>query len=248
MSKVGSILIFAATLLLFACSPVDYSAHRLPAGLVGERPVINQSYLYEVSENRRALTLDYLERHNTGLYEAQKDKIGIKAITFEPEIIVIHYTVIKDLQETITYFSNETIEQAREKVAANGALNVGVQFVVDRDGKIYQLYPETVIARHTIGLNHTAIGIENIGNGDLNEAGKSHPLTEAQLASNILLVKYFAGKYPQIQTMIGHSEYRMLEDKAHPAHGLFHEKYPEYRTEKIDPGDIFMKRLREGLN
>ena len=73
------------------------------------------------------------------------------------------------------------------------------------------------------------------------------PLTEAQLVANIALVRYLAGRYESIDYLIGHSEYRQLERPAHPAHDLFHEELPEYRTEKIDPGRRFMKRLRRAL-
>ncbi len=209
MKTLKTILLFSFFLCLAGFTQADYSAHQLPAGLSGVRPTIDQSYLIEISDTRRALTLDYLERHNPELYTVQKDKTGLDAITFDPKIVVIHYTVIKDLAATLGYFSRETIEQAREKIAANGALNVGIQFVVDRDGAIYQLYPENVMARHTIGLNHVAIGIENIGNGDIGDSDKSHPLTEAQLISNAKLVKYLASKHSNMKTMIAHSEYRL---------------------------------------
>ncbi len=247
MGSTRFIKLLSFCLLLTACGQVDYSAHRLPDGLSGEKPTIKQDFFTDITENRRALTLDYLERHNPALYEVQKDKAGLKAISFDPKIIVVHYTVIKDLEATVKYFSSETIEQARAKIAANGALNVGIQFVVDRDGTIYQLYPENVMARHTIGLNHVAIGIENIGNGDLGESDKSHPLTDAQLFSNAKLIVYLAGKYTHIKTMIAHSEYRQLEDKNHPEHALFYEEYPDYRTDKVDPGDAFIRALRQSI-
>lgn len=247
MKKSNIILLFSLFLFLTAFTQADYSVHQLPAGLSGVKPTIDQSYLIDISDKRRALTLDYLERHNPELYALQKDKAGLVAITFDPKIVVIHYTVITDLAATIRYFSNETIEAGRKQVSANGALNVGVQFVVDRDGKIYQLYPETVMSRHAIGLNHLAIGIENIGNGDIGEGDKSHPLTEAQLISNVKLVKYLASKHPNIKTMVAHSEYRLLEDVTHPDHALFFEKHPDYRTEKVDPGINFMKKLRKNL-
>ena len=247
MNKSKIILVLSLSLLITAFTQADYSTHQLPAGLNGVRPVIDQSYLIEISDTRRALTLDYLERHNPELHTVQKDKAGLEAITFDPKIVVIHYTVINDLAATMRYFSSETIEAGRKQVAANGALNVGVQFVVDHDGKIYQFYPETVMSRHAIGLNHLAIGIENIGNGDIGDSDKSHPLTEAQLLSNAKLVAYLASKYPNMRTMIAHSEYQMLEDAAHPDHALFFEKHPKYRTEKVDPGINFMKKLRKKL-
>jgi len=113
-----------------------------------------------------------------------------------------------------------------------GVLNVSSQYLVDRDGTIYQLLPETTMARHTIGLNHVAIGIENVGNGtDL-------PLTNSQLASNAAIIRYLAGKY-DLEYLIGHYEYTRFE-----GHVLWKEKDKAYRTEKTDPGEDFMQRIR----
>ncbi|HVS03332.1 MAG TPA: peptidoglycan recognition family protein, partial [Thermoanaerobaculia bacterium] len=132
-------------------------------------------------------------------------------------------------------------------IGRHGALNVGIQFVVDRDGAIYSLYPETAMARHTIGLNHVAIGIENVGDGDLGDRAAAAPLTEAQLLANVALVRHLAAKYPTIDYLIGHREYRDVERQGHPAHALFYEALPGYRTEKVDPGRRFLRRLRQAL-
>ena len=36
-------------------------------------------------------------------------------------------------------------------------------FIVDKDGTIYQLVALTIMCRHTVGLNWTAFGIEQVG-------------------------------------------------------------------------------------
>ncbi len=92
--------------------------------------------------------------------------------------------------------------------------------------------PDTLMARHVIGLNHCAIGIENVGDG------QDHPLTEAQLEANVRLIRQLAEQYP-IDYVIGHYEYPRFID-----HPLWMEKDPDYLTEKDDPGDAFMDRLR----
>ena len=121
---------------------------------------------------------------------------------------------------------------SRGDIKSAGQLNVSSQFMVDRDGSIYRLLPETTMARHVIGLNHCAIGIENIGGTpDL-------PLTKAQLKSNIFLVQYLTKKY-DIDYLIGHYEYTRFED-----HPLWLEKDDAYRTDKTDPGEDFMKKVR----
>ena len=96
--------------------------------------------------------------------------------------------------------------------------------------------PETRMARHTIGLNHCAIGVENVGGtADL-------PLTKAQLKSNIWLVKYLKEKYSTIDYLIGHYEYTRFE-----GHPLWLEKDEGYRTVKDDPSKEFMKKVRKAV-
>jgi len=110
---------------------------------------------------------------------------------------------------------------------------VSVQYLIDRDGSIFQLMPDSWMGRHVIGLNHCAIGIENVGG--LN--GKDD-LTEEQLAANIFLVRHIKKKHPGVEYLIGHHEYRKFE-----GHSLWLEKDSGYRTVKTDPGDGFMSRL-----
>lgn len=112
--------------------------------------------------------------------------------------------------------------------------NVSAHFLVDRDGTVYQLVDPELFARHTIGLNYCAIGIENIGS-------KSQPLTDKQVEANAELVKYLAKKYP-IEYLIGYSEYGAFRNSK-----LWKETNPKYFTEKEDPSAGFMKKVREKL-
>jgi len=91
------------------------------------------------------------------------------------------------------------------------------------------------MARHVIGLNHCAIGVENVGGTE------DLPLTEAQLQSNIWLVNYLAEKY-KIDYVIGHYEYTLFE-----GHELWLEKDDGYRTVKEDPGEVFMGEVRQAV-
>jgi N-acetylmuramoyl-L-alanine amidase len=105
---------------------------------------------------------------------------------------------------------------------------------VDRDGTIFRLLPDTTFARHTIGLNYTAIGIENIG-------GPEAPLTKAQLNANAELIRYLHKKH-QLTYVIGHHEYYAFQGT-----DIWKETDPDYLTQKQDPGDRFMKKLRKKL-
>ncbi|MDZ7681457.1 MAG: peptidoglycan recognition family protein [Fodinibius sp.] len=114
------------------------------------------------------------------------------------------------------------------------ALNVSAHYMIKRDGTIYQLLPDTLFARHVIGLNHTAIGIENVGS-------KEQPLTDAQLRANSFLINRLKQRH-DISYLIGHYEYPLFE-----GHPLWKERDESYRTDKIDPGKAFMDRLRENV-
>lgn len=180
------------------------------------------------SASRQDATLAYIDEH----YDRQPSDISIV-----PRIIVLHWTAIADLAGSFAAFEPEELPSSRSDLAGAGQVNVSIQFLVDRDGTIYRLMPETWMARHTIGLNYNAIGVENVGGAD-----SIDNLTEAQLEANIRLVRYLADKYPAIEYLIGHSEYREFE-----GHPLWLELDDGYRTEKVDPGDRFMSAVRAAV-
>lgn len=174
---------------------------------------------------RIQLTRDYIRQH----YGIETESIEIV-----PRIIVLHWTAGRSLQGDFNTFTPARLRGGRPNLARASELNVGIQFLVDRDGTIYRLMPETWMARHVIGLNYSAIGIENVG-GSAELPG----LTDAQLGANIRLVRYLAQKYRTIEYLIGHLEYRAFE-----GHPLWLERDTSYRTTKPDPGAQFMSDVR----
>jgi len=168
-------------------------------------------------------------------YRRQHSDPDATDITIEPKVIVLHYTAGGTAEGTFEYFSGNHMEAARAQLAAAGDVNVSSHFLVDRDGTIYRLMPETRMARHCIGLNHIAIGIENVGDEN------KWPLTDAQVEADARLVRYLAAKFP-ITHLVGHSEAARLEGKIY-----FRERDPKYRNVKPDPGARFMKLVRARL-
>ncbi len=177
---------------------------------------------------RIALTKEYIREH----YAISKDDISIV-----PKIIVVHHTAIDDLNRSFEAFYPQRLPGYRDEIAQASALNVSAHFLVDRDGTVYRLMNETTMARHVIGLNLFAIGIENVGG-----VGGREDLTEAQLKANIELVNYLAAKYPTIEYLVGHYEYRNFEKSR-----LWLERDASYRTTKKDPGERFMGLLRKAV-
>lgn len=150
-----------------------------------------------------------------------------------PKMVVLHWTAIPSLKKSFEVFNRSTLPVWRPNIESASGLNVSSHFLVDRDGTIYRLMPETIMGRHVIGLNHCAIGIENVGGTE------ETPLTKQQLKSNIYLVKYLASKY-DIDYVIGHQEYTLFEN-----HPLWLEVDDGYRTEKTDPGMDFTEKVRK---
>jgi len=180
----------------------------------------------DFEQERIDMTKEYIKTH----YGLIVDNIEIV-----PQIIVLHWTADMSFDKSFNRLKPQRLFSDRKDIAKASALNVSAHFMVDRDGKIYRLMPENWMARHVIGLNYSSIGIENVGG----KGNKSEDLTDAQLQSNIKLIRYLKEKYPTITKLIGHYEYRELEGSE-----LWLERDANYRTKKNDPGKKFMRDVR----
>lgn len=203
-------IIFALFLLILNFSSAQNSGLKII-----EKPI-------NYSAERVALSLEYLKDHH-GLNQ--------KTPTIVPKMIVLHYTAGGTVESNFKYFNKTHLENARNTLKKQSTLNVSSQYIIDRDGTIYQLMEPTQFARHTIGLNYCAIGVENIGS-------KKQPLTEKQIEANAELVRYLTKKY-KIEYLIGHSEYGVFRNSK-----LWKESDPKYFTGKEDPGKDFMTKVR----
>jgi len=206
---------YTILLLFIAYSPTSVFAQKIK--------IIDKPITYD--STRIKLTLQYLkERHG----------INQKTVEIEPKMVVLHWTASKTMLSAFNTFNKSTLAGDRVAIAGASNLNVSAQFLIDRDGSIYRLMPENAFARHVIGLNYCAIGIENVGSDDF-------PLTAAQLLANEQLVRYLHKKY-KITHLIGHYEYTLFKSTS-----LWKEVDPNYQTGKTDPGVDFMEKIRINL-
>jgi len=197
--------------LLMVCAKLSFAQEIK----IIDKPIIFDSV-------RTKLSLQYLkERHGLTKKEPK----------IEPIMIVLHWTAAKTMLSTFNAFNHATLNGDRRAIAGASNLNVSSQFLIDRDGTIYRLMPEDKFARHVIGLNYCAIGIENVGSSNF-------PLTVAQLKANEQLVRYLSKKY-KIAYLIGHYEYTLFKNTT-----LWKETNPNYQTGKNDPGKDFMQKIR----
>ncbi len=195
---------------------------------IGDPKIIDRPI--DFGPERIALTKRYIKQH-------YGKTVG--EITIDPKIIVLHWTAEMDTDRSFELLKPELLRGARTDIASAGALNVSAHFLVARDGTIYRLMPENWMARHVIGLNYNSIGIENVG-GENNE---KEDLTPAQVRANIMLIRYLKRKFPDIEYLIGHYDYRKMEKSK-----LWLERDSGYRTEKSDPGPHFMHEVRAAVS
>ena len=137
--------------------------------------------------DRKADMRDYARRH-----------YGIDDYRLRrPRVIVEHYTVTDTFQPVYDTFSPNVPDQELGELPG-----ICSHFVVDRDGTIYGLVPTSIMCRHTVGLNYTAIGIEHVGRSDAQVLGNPR-----QLAASLRLTRMLQGRYGiRTRNVIGHNE------------------------------------------
>jgi len=136
---------------------------------------------------RRAETAAYARRH----YSLNTWRLR------HPHVIVEHYTATTSFASTYNYFASNAPDPELGELPG-----VCSHFVVDRDGTIYQLVPLTTMCRHTVGLNWTAFGIEDVGTSDAEILANRKQLS-ASLALTLWLMSRF---HIQLRNVIGHNE------------------------------------------
>jgi len=129
----------------------------------------------------------YAERH-----------YGIASFRLEgPKVIVQHYTANDSYRATWnTFAANVPDPELHERPGTC------THFVIDADGTIHQLVPLSLMCRHTVGLNHTAIGIEHVGRSDAQVMGNRR-----QLRASLRLTRWLQARFGiATEHVIGHSE------------------------------------------
>ncbi len=138
---------------------------------------------------RKADMADYAQRHY-GFHDHRLNN---------PNVIVEHYTVTSSFPPVFDYFSRN-----QRDPELNELPGVCSHYVIDRDGTIYRLVPASIMCRHTVGLNWTAIGIEHVGMSDAQVLGNRR-----QLAASLRLTRALQGRHGiATRNVIGHNENR----------------------------------------
>jgi beta-N-acetylhexosaminidase len=114
-----------------------------------------------------------------------------------PKVIVEHFTATSSFAPVFSTFAHDVPD-----VELHELPQVCAHFVIDRDGTIYELVPPSLMCRHTVGLNWTAIGIEHVGTSDAQVMGDRR-----QLRASLALTRWLQGRYGILtRNVIGHAE------------------------------------------
>jgi len=136
---------------------------------------------------RRAETAAYARRHY-GL-----DTFRLR----RPHVIVEHVSVTSSIAQTFNAFAPDRPDPELHELPGTCS-----HFVVGRDGTIVQFVSVSIMCRHTVGLNWTAIGIEHVGARDADVLGDP-----AQLRASLRLTRWLRCRFGiAVRDVLGHNE------------------------------------------
>ncbi len=171
-----------------------------------------------------------------------------KSLVLAPSAIVMHYTGGSTLSSAYYTFFNGAYYDDGDVGTVFGHLSV--HYIVDRDGSIYQLLPCNRRCRGAYGVNHVAISIEMVANGE-------NDLTENTIQASFKLVKFLKTYFDIPSEHIwGHYEVSEGKYSSNKSVKYYYTDYGDSRSPdcypaafgRSDPGKTYMGRLRKYLS
>ncbi len=115
----------------------------------------------------------------------------------DPHLIIWHYTESATFQSVWNTFADDVPDSQFHELPQDCT-----HFVIDTNGTIYQLVPLDLMCRQVVGLNYTAIGIENVGFSDQQVMSNA-----AQFRAGLELTRWLrCTKDIPVANVIGHNE------------------------------------------
>jgi N-acetyl-anhydromuramyl-L-alanine amidase AmpD len=114
-----------------------------------------------------------------------------------PKVIVEHIAVAGSTDAVFNIFAPDVADPELHELPGTCS-----HFVVGADGTIVQMVPLSLMCRHTVGLNSTAIGIEHVGFRDADVLGDAR-----ELDASLALTRWLRCRYGiAVRNVIGHNE------------------------------------------
>ncbi len=159
---------------------------------------------------RKAEMASYSERH----YGFRR--YGLR----NPKVIVQHLTESSTYGPIWSMFARDVADNELHELPG-----VCSHFVIDQNGKIHQLAPISLMCRHTVGLNWTAIGIEHVGFSPSDVLGRAKVRRASLRLTNWLRCR----EGISIGNVIGHNESlksRYHHENVKRLRGQTHDDFP----------------------
>jgi N-acetylmuramoyl-L-alanine amidase len=145
--------------------------------------------------HRHHITMDAKRKREMRAYSQRH--YGKARVRLHPRVIVEHIAVASTAQTVINIFEPDVPDPELHELP-----NVCSHYLIGETGRILELVPPTLRCRHTVGLNHVAIGIEHVGfkDGDVLH-------NRRRLRASLRLTAWLRCRYGiAIKNVIGHSE------------------------------------------
>jgi N-acetylmuramoyl-L-alanine amidase-like protein len=114
-----------------------------------------------------------------------------------PKVIVEHVAVAGSTSAVFATFAPDVAD-----IELHELPGLCSHFVVGADGTVVQFVPLSIMCRHTVGLNYTAIGIEHVGFRDADVLGNPR-----ELRASLRLTRWLRCRYGiAVKNVIGHNE------------------------------------------
>ena len=156
------------------------------AALAADRPAIHWDAI-PFPQRRKDEMRAYARRH----YGLDRSRL------VGPKVIVEHMTANSSYRATWNTFARDAPDPELRELPGTCA-----HFVVDPSGRIHQLVPLGIMCRHTVGLNHTSIGIEHVGTSDGALMGNRRMLDASLRLTRWLRARHGIAR----KDVIGHNE------------------------------------------
>jgi N-acetylmuramoyl-L-alanine amidase len=155
----------------------------------------------------------------------------------DPKVIVEHYTATATLQSAYATFASDTRDAELHELPGTCA-----HFIVDKDGTIYQLVALTIMCRHTVGLNWTAFGIEQVG-----LSAREILNRPAQYGAVVRLTSWLRCRYGiPVRNVIGHNESLSSPYHHEKVAALRHQTHADWTHAEMTPVRARLARYRCG--
>jgi N-acetylmuramoyl-L-alanine amidase len=186
LGRIVTVLVALAVTAGVGGAGVAASATDTATPSAATKPAIHKMLIPYPKKRKREMAA-YSKRH----YGAYKWRLN------NPKQIVIHYAEAGSISAIFNTFAPDVPD-----VEFHQLPGVCSHYAVSASGGVFKFVPPTIRCRHTVGLNHVAIGIEHVGFSDADILNRP-----AELNASLQLTQWLRCRFGiSVANVIGHNE------------------------------------------